>query len=78
MPNIGPLEIVVVLIVALIVIGPKRLPAASRSAGRGIRELKEAITAGSGLGSDAPAARTTGRAEDAAAAPRHERHAPEA
>ena len=72
MPNIGPLEIVVVLIVALIVIGPKRLPAASRSAGRGIRELKEALTGASG----AAAARMTGGAEDETAAPRHERRAP--
>jgi sec-independent protein translocase protein TatA len=44
MPNIGPLEIVVILIVALIVFGPKRLPELGRSAGKGIREFKNSVT----------------------------------
>ena len=44
MPNVGPLEIVVILIVALIVFGPKRLPELGRSAGKGIREFKSAVT----------------------------------
>jgi sec-independent protein translocase protein TatA len=44
MPNIGPLEIVVVLIIVLIVFGPKRLPEMGRSLGRGIREFKNSIT----------------------------------
>jgi sec-independent protein translocase protein TatA len=43
MPNIGPLEIVVILAIALLVLGPKRLPDAGRSLGRGIREFKGAI-----------------------------------
>jgi sec-independent protein translocase protein TatA len=42
--NIGPLEIVIVLIIALIVFGPKRLPELGSSLGRGIREFKETIT----------------------------------
>jgi sec-independent protein translocase protein TatA len=42
--NIGPLEIVVVLIIALIVFGPKRLPELGRSLGKGIREFKGAVT----------------------------------
>jgi sec-independent protein translocase protein TatA len=42
--NIGPLEIVVVLIIALIVFGPKRLPELGNSLGRGIREFKESVT----------------------------------
>ena len=41
MPNIGPLEIVIVLIIVLIVFGPKRLPEMGRSLGRGIREFKD-------------------------------------
>jgi sec-independent protein translocase protein TatA len=42
--NIGPLEIVVVLIIALIVFGPKRLPELGNSLGRGIREFRSTIT----------------------------------
>jgi sec-independent protein translocase protein TatA len=42
--NIGPLEIIVVLIIALIVFGPKRLPELGNSLGRGIREFKETVT----------------------------------
>lgn len=42
--NIGPLEIIIVLIIALIVFGPKRLPELGNSLGRGIREFKETVT----------------------------------
>jgi sec-independent protein translocase protein TatA len=44
MPNIGPLELIVVLIVALVVLGPKKLPDMGRSVGRGMREFKDAIS----------------------------------
>ena len=43
MPNIGPLEIAIVLIIVLIIFGPKRLPELGRSMGRGIREFKSSI-----------------------------------
>ena len=39
----GPLELLVILVIALIVLGPKRLPEAARSVGRGMRELRESI-----------------------------------
>ena len=39
----GPLELMVILVVALIVLGPKRLPDAARSVGRGMRELKQSL-----------------------------------
>ena len=39
----GPLELMVILAVALIVLGPARLPEAARSVGRGMRELKESL-----------------------------------
>jgi TatA/E family protein of Tat protein translocase len=42
--NIGPLEIGIVLIIALIVFGPKRLPELGSSLGRGMREFKETIS----------------------------------
>ena len=34
MPNIGPMELVVILVIALLVLGPKRLPAAGRNVRR--------------------------------------------
>jgi sec-independent protein translocase protein TatA len=40
----GPLELLVVLVIALIVLGPKRLPEAARSVGRGMRELKDSLS----------------------------------
>jgi sec-independent protein translocase protein TatA len=39
----GPLELLVILGVALIVLGPKKLPEAARSVGRGMREFKETL-----------------------------------
>ena len=44
MPGIGPMEIVVVLIIALLVFGPKRLPDLGRSLGGGMREFKNSVT----------------------------------
>ena len=44
MPNIGPLEIAIVLIIVLIIFGPKRLPELGQSMGRGIREFKNSLT----------------------------------
>jgi sec-independent protein translocase protein TatA len=44
MPSIGPMELIIVLVVALLVLGPKRLPDAGRSLGRGMREFKDSIT----------------------------------
>lgn len=42
--NIGPLEIIIVLIIALVVFGPKRLPELGSSLGRGIREFRSTVT----------------------------------
>jgi sec-independent protein translocase protein TatA len=45
MPSfIGPWELILVLIVALLVFGPKRLPEMGRSLGKGMREFKESIS----------------------------------
>ena len=40
----GPLELMVILVVALIVLGPKKLPEAARSVGKGMREFKQSLT----------------------------------
>jgi sec-independent protein translocase protein TatA len=42
--SIGPLEIVLVIVVLLIIFGPKRLPGLGRSLGGGMREFKDSIT----------------------------------
>jgi sec-independent protein translocase protein TatA len=42
--NIGPMELVIVLVIALLVIGPKKLPEVGKSLGRGMREFKESIS----------------------------------
>jgi sec-independent protein translocase protein TatA len=41
--DISPIQILIVLVIALLVFGPKRLPEMGRSVGRGIREFKGAI-----------------------------------
>ena len=40
----GPAELIVVLVIALIVLGPQRLPETARSLGRGMREMREALS----------------------------------
>jgi sec-independent protein translocase protein TatA len=42
-PNIGPLEIGIVLVIVLVIFGPKRLPDLGHSLGKGIREFKGSI-----------------------------------
>jgi sec-independent protein translocase protein TatA len=40
----GPLEMMVILVVALLVLGPQRLPEVARSVGKGMRELKDSLS----------------------------------
>ena len=44
MPSIGPLEIGIVLVIALMVFGPKKLPDLGHSLGKGIREFKGSVS----------------------------------
>ncbi len=44
LPNVGPLEIAIVLVIALVVFGPKRLPELGRSLGKGINEFREGVS----------------------------------
>jgi sec-independent protein translocase protein TatA len=44
MPNIGPMELIVVLVIALVVLGPKKLPEVGRSVGKGLREFKDSVS----------------------------------
>jgi sec-independent protein translocase protein TatA len=44
MPNVGPLELIVILAIALIVLGPKKLPEVGRSIGRGMREFRDSLS----------------------------------
>ncbi len=42
MGNVGPFELIIILVLALIVFGPKRLPEIGRSVGRGLKEFRRA------------------------------------
>jgi sec-independent protein translocase protein TatA len=44
MPSIGPLELAIVLLIVLLIFGPKRLPGLGRQLGSGMREFKDSIT----------------------------------
>jgi sec-independent protein translocase protein TatA len=47
MPGIGFPELIVVLVIALLVLGPKKLPEAGRSLGSGLREFKQSLRSAS-------------------------------
>jgi len=42
--SVGPMELILVLAIALIVLGPKRLPEAGRALGKGMREFKDSVS----------------------------------
>jgi sec-independent protein translocase protein TatA len=43
-PNIGPTELIIVLVIVLLIFGPKRLPGLGRQLGGGMREFKDSIS----------------------------------
>lgn len=65
--GIGPLEIVVVLIIVLVIFGPKRLPDLGKSLGSGMREFKDSV---SGDKDDDDDKLTAAKADDQPAEPR--------
>ena len=66
MPNIGPLEIIIVLVIVLVIFGPKRLPDLGHSLGRGMREFKNSVTGGpDDENEDRPVARATDETQPA-------------
>ena len=42
--NLGPGELLLILAIALVVLGPKKLPEAGRSLGKGLREFKDSVS----------------------------------
>lgn len=46
--NLGPGELLLILAIALVVLGPKKLPEVGRSLGKGMREFKESLSSMSG------------------------------
>ncbi|WP_302182672.1 Sec-independent protein translocase subunit TatA/TatB [Paraconexibacter antarcticus] len=45
MPNIGPTELIILLVIVLVIFGPKRLPGLGKQLGDGMRDFKDAVTA---------------------------------
>ena len=64
--GIGPLELIIVLVIALVIFGPKRLPDLGRSLGSGMREFKDSITGSSKDDDDDSSALTAARSDDPA------------
>ena len=44
MPSIGPTELIIVLALALLIVGPRKLPELGRSLGSGMREFKDSVS----------------------------------
>jgi sec-independent protein translocase protein TatA len=70
MPNIGPGELILILIIALVVLGPGKLPDVAQSLGKSVREFRKAATDVADAGKlDAPAATPAASAPAAPTAP---------
>jgi len=44
MPNVGPIEIIVVILILIVIFGPKRIPELGKSMGQGMRNFKQSVT----------------------------------
>ncbi len=61
LPNIGPLELAIVLAIVIVILGPKRIPEAARSVGQGFRNFKGSLARSD---DDEPEELTESRASD--------------
>ncbi len=69
-PNIGPGELILILVIALIILGPGRLPDVAASLGKSVREFRKAATDVQEAASPNPTSTSTGQsAAPAASAP---------
>ncbi len=57
LPKVGPTEVIIVLVIAIVIFGPKRIPAAAKSIGQGFRNFKDQI--GSGDSEDSESDKST-------------------
>jgi sec-independent protein translocase protein TatA len=64
MPSIGPLELAIVLVIILLIFGPKRLPGLGKQLGTGMREFKDSVTGKDKDDDDARPQITAASAED--------------
>jgi sec-independent protein translocase protein TatA len=62
-PNIGPTELIIVLVIVLLIFGPKRLPGLGKQLGSGMREFKDSITGRGKDDDDADTASTDTRVQ---------------
>lgn len=46
LPSIGPLELVIILVIVVLILGPKRIPAAAKSIGQGMKNFKDSLGSG--------------------------------
>jgi sec-independent protein translocase protein TatA len=71
-PNIGPTELIIVLVIVLLIFGPKRLPGLGKQLGSGMREFKDSITGRGGKDDDDDETDTRVRANAALGRPEDE------
>lgn len=62
--GIGLPELLIVLVIALVVFGPKKLPELGRSLGSGMREFKDSVTGGSKDDADEPSKLSASKADE--------------
>jgi sec-independent protein translocase protein TatA len=62
--SVGPLEIAVLAVIALLVLGPKKLPEAARSVGKGMREMRNAMSGATSFKDEDEELEDEGEAED--------------